>query len=481
MTADAELLAPLLVTTVFATALTARGFRQPDRLLNSLTLVGATVLFFFVARPAYIWSMRETSIGAAVDTVALTDGLQSSLVRAAWTCAVFSGAIFAGLSLTPTRSARVDRRRYVPAVGVATWLVIGLVLVNLASLVLVVRSAGSLSAYVSGLAVRSQTLRGQSYFGLMYLPLMMASALLWIALRQARREGAGGDVSRAPRFVLIAGIAIGLLGATASGGRAAVLLGCVLPLALVRSAVIGPFKLRGAVFLAITATVAFVAIADVLRTSQFEKAGGADSRGGMVTAITDLPVTLLGGLEARPFDSVLYLRSPDAERVPALNGSTYQTAWTYFVPRKLWPDKPFAGGNAWFTSTFNPRFYSSDRVETSISAVGEAWANFRWTGVIGVGLLFGAALGLWERLRRERAASGTVIVLYAFVAPVAISFLRGDAYHNIPFVVTIGVIYLTFSRLSHRRSAIAGPAGGENEKKSEFDSFSRTGVVIGKW
>jgi hypothetical protein len=437
---------PLAAVLTICTLLVVRGRLLPDRLLSSPSLVGLAVAFFFVARPVYILFEQQTSIGASVDAVALTSGLRDSEVAALWTCVVFLVGVGAGI-LVPARAVKMRSgvvhlsvERLVAAVTV-------LVLVNVLSLYALVSSAGSVVAYLAGLAVRSTTLRGESYLGLAYLPLLIACGLLWVAV--ARQGSVDPDTrTRGARPVLWVGIVVGVLSAFASGGRAAVLLGCLLPLALVRSAVSGPLGRSKTLFLGLFAVVLFVGMSVTLRQRQFAPDANAGVLSATGAALSDLPGTMLGGTDARPFDSVLYLRSPDAERVSPLDGETYAAAWTYFVPRKLWPEKPFGGGNAWFTSVFAPRFYGSDRVETSVSAVGEAWANFRWLGVLGAGLLLGLALVAAERFRSRLSPHDGGTVLYALIAPTFISFIRGDAYHNVPLFLLIAGLYYAMVKIS---------------------------------
>lgn len=440
---DWEVTLPLVAVLAMCVFLVARGRALPDRMLSSPALVGLAAAFFFVARPVYILIEAQTSIGAGVDAVALTSGLRDSEIAALWTCFVFLFGVAVG-NLVPARAAKARPGVVHLSVPRLVAAVVALVGINLASLYALVSSAGSVSAYVAGLAVRSSTLRGESYLGLAYLPLLIATGLLWVAT--AQRDSA--PPVRGARTVLYLGMGVGLLSAFASGGRAAVVLGCLLPLALVRSAVSGPIGRSKTVVLGLVAVVLFVGMSVALRQRQF----APDSNSGVFSAtgaaLSDLPGTLLGGTDARPFDSVLYLRSPDAERVAPLNGETYTSAWTYVVPRKLWPDKPFGGGNAWFTELFAPRFYGTDRVETSVSAVGEAWANFRWIGVLASGFLLGLALVVAERFRSQLSRRDGGIVLYAFAAPTFISFVRGDAYHNVPLFLLIGGLYYGLVKLS---------------------------------
>jgi hypothetical protein len=166
---------------------------------------------------------------------------------------------------------------------------------------------------------------------------------------------------------------------------------------------------------------------------------------------------LTSGIETRPFDVLIRLNE-----VAALPDFVYQWGATYaavpawFVPRGLWEDKPFGGGNTWFTSTYVPRFYGVNRVETSLSAIGEAFSNFGIPGVVAVGALLGLVAGLFIRARmRRRGLLGAAIAVV--VTPYLFSLIRGDAYQGMSTSIASLVILLLFFWISSTRKQVTGP------------------------
>lgn len=82
--------------------------------------------------------------------------------------------------------------------------------------------------------------------------------------------------------------------------------------------------------------------------------------------------------------------------------------WLYFVPRLIWPEKPvgFAPGAAFYEQVTGRR---GSLVGGTIYA--DAYWNFGWFGVIGIGLLFGVLLGVVSRLSVFWLRSGQMLFL----------------------------------------------------------------------
>jgi hypothetical protein len=78
------------------------------------------------------------------------------------------------------------------------------------------------------------------------------------------------------------------------------------------------------------------------------------------------------------------------------------------VPRVLWPDRPPAHsyfvGLQWRgigSTEFSPHMMGKNHLSLSAHVLGEGYANFGYAGAVGVELLFGILIGLYERLLRE--------------------------------------------------------------------------------
>jgi hypothetical protein len=115
------------------------------------------------------------------------------------------------------------------------------------------------------------------------------------------------------------------------------------------------------------------------------------------------------------------------------------------------------GANTWFTRTYLPRYYYPDHIETSISAPGEAFANFGALGVVIVGLLTGVAAGTFTR-----AVSGGGLVAFAAsakVAPLFFSFVRGDCYQNFSLALLVFCLCALAVRYVVGPLRIAGASG----------------------
>lgn len=88
-----------------------------------------------------------------------------------------------------------------------------------------------------------------------------------------------------------------------------------------------------------------------------------------------------------------YKAAPDA--VPYLKGETYQAIPTLLIPRFLYPDKPIAHIGQ---QTLNIHFGIQSRAEVQGTFIAwglfnEAYANYGWQGVIGMGALLGLFFG----------------------------------------------------------------------------------------
>lgn len=130
----------------------------------------------------------------------------------------------------------------------------------------------------------------------------------------------------------------------------------------------------------------------------------------------------LGGLDMAMSDAL----SIEAARVPAMTpymyGATYVGDLTKPIPRKWWAGKPVTADQ-----TLNAIFFpgtASAGVGFAFSIFGEPWFDGSWLGVALVLLLFGAAWGRFDALRRTRPSIVTTTA-FAVSLPFIIVFMRG--------------------------------------------------------
>jgi oligosaccharide repeat unit polymerase len=442
--------APQLVLLAVAVIVIVRQEKRANGTVLSATGVAAmTIGILFVLRPIIASSSGITNAGASVDARPLDgflreDGRQAIFQALLFACALGIGSCIRLRAKPVEPSGTLEAAERAKRSG--TILGIAALVAALADAELV-RQAGGPAAYLSGISSRSSFLSGSSYFTLAYLPLL-------VALVHHLVSRAATNPTERLSFPLLSAIA--LLGASTviAGGRAQLVLGFILPLVLLKQYGKRPFKwwtisILGAVTIVLALTMGLL-----LRDNRFDN-------GASYASLKSSPIQTLGdrissGIEMRPFDSVLRLDEGlrDGE-VPRQHGSTYLKVPTWFVPRKLWSGKPFGGGNTWFTSKLLPRFYGPDRVETSLSAIGESFANFGYGGIVVVGALTGVMGAFIERVRRRRTLRGLTICIT--VVPLFASFIRGDAYQNAPLALATIVLCFVITGISRPSTASAPP------------------------
>ena len=126
---------------------------------------------------------------------------------------------------------------------------------------------------------------------------------------------------------------------------------------------------------------------------------------------------------------------------------------TFPVPRRFWPGKPLGGGNTWFTTTYYPAYYATGKIETSLSFVGELYANVAIAGVIlGMGLLGVAVSRLYQVLLSARSLVN--VLFYTVTLGYVFTLLRGDVFHSVTnwmLTLVVGlVVWWTMTRRDAR-------------------------------
>jgi O-antigen polysaccharide polymerase Wzy len=438
----------LFLLAIAVVSIVLREKRVNGTVLSATGVAAMTVGILFVLRPAIASSSGVTNAGAAVDARPLDgflreDGRQAIFEALLFACALGIGSTVR-LRATPSvasgqSEAAARAKRSGTILGIAA-LVAALADTEL------VHEAGGPAAYISGISSRSSFLSGNSYLTLAYLPLLVALVHHLVC------RAATNPTTRLS-FPLLCAIALLAASTVIAGGRAQLVLGFVLPLVLLKQYGKRPFKWWTISILGGVTIVLALIMGLLLRDNRFD--GGASYASLKSSPVQTLGDRISSGIEMRPFDSVLRLNEGlrDGE-VQRQDGSTYLNVPTWFVPRKLWSGKPYGGGNTWFTSKLVPRFYGPDRVETSLSAIGESFANFGYVGIIVVGALTGAMGAFIERIRRRRTLRGLTICIT--VVPLFASFIRGDAYQNAPLALATIVLCFVVTAIS-RPSKVSAP------------------------
>jgi uncharacterized membrane protein YfbV (UPF0208 family) len=86
-------------------------------------------------------------------------------------------------------------------------------------------------------------------------------------------------------------------------------------------------------------------------------------------------------------------------QVPFLNGDTYRFLAVTLIPRALWPDKPTVNdANRFYQVAYGLTAERRlDSVSIAVGSLAEGFINFGWPGVVGVMVLIGIILGVYQR------------------------------------------------------------------------------------
>lgn len=412
-------------------AFAALEFHRSRNILSPMILVAGLFGWLYVAKPLYVLDLGSFSAGAAPDAIVVAGAWEAVLAQAVGAATVTVCLVFVVFQVVlahrhPAVRAHprsLDKGRFqlvATAVMVLDVLAFGIL----------VRAAGGLGAYVSGLALRSESLAGLSFLTLATVPLNL---VLLIGLT-ARLRGDPGAPSKAR---LVALVVLAVSSAFLTGGRASLLTGLGLPLLVV---VHYSYRRIGPMLGAVVGSVgllAFISLGAFLRDAQFTRVSGRGPWDAVVARFSNLHESLVGGVEAVPFDSLVrVLGARHLQDMAWQGGATYRSIATWPIPRALWSEKPAGGGNTWFTETYVPRFYGDAKVESSISFIGESFANFGWWGVVWGSILVGVLIGVLHA-RLSPAGDAFGLPLYAALLGFLLPAFRGDAYHNVTSVVLV--------------------------------------------
>lgn len=429
---------------VLATMLVTLLVHEWVRLGHPLSPAGflaVTGLVLFVLRPLTVMDSGSTSPGALADSQRFSGDVVDAAVAAQGQVVIFyaiAGLLFLHLirrepaRLTTAPSSVVGHR----TVYRAKFVMLAAVVLASACTLLLVQSSGGLVQHLQGLSVRSSFLAGRFFLTLGYVPLVVALCLN-VLIRRRRPDLTTWDTSS----LVAAATLVGAAGAT--GARGPLILGVVLPLVLLKQA--GSKRLSNVTLILSGVALGVLAMLLSLALRENSYDNGASFAALRADVLGTLLARITSGAETRPFDSLVLLNQVFADdRVPHQLGATYMSVATWFVPGSLLESKA-GGANTWFTMTFLPRFYYPHRIETSISAIGEGFANF---GYLGIGLV--AVLVGWAAARiglRPHAQTTLATLLAVILTPVFFSFVRGDAYQNLPLVIVLTTCALLMERV----------------------------------
>jgi hypothetical protein len=410
-------------------------WRRVGHPLTPMGVLALGGLLLFVLRPLSVHGTGLTTAGALAQTRTFRGITEQAGAQALVQVAVFYlllGLVYLLAIAYKDRHPRPAAMTWVPTDVQARrtgWILAAALVVALGSTALLLVTSGGIAAHFSGVSYRGAFLEGRYYLTLGYVPLTVALTLYVIARRN--HTGRHG-------WNLIAVTAAAALLATAftTGGRGPLLLGAVLPLLMLKQVGPRPFRTPALVVIGVGMMAGAMVMSLVFRENVYT--GGA-----VMLALTENPVQVLldrltSGQETRPFDSLIVLNEADLTgRLDWQLGWTYLAVVTWFLPGRLVPWKE-GGANTWFTREFIPDFYYPFRIETSISAIGESYANFSWPGILVAGALVGWAAAALSIRRTGATLQGQV--LYVVLTPLFFSFVRGDAYQNISLIATVAAL-----------------------------------------
>lgn len=404
-------------------------WRRVGHPLTPAGIVALGGILLFVLRPLTIDSSGTTTPGAILDTRYFTGGTVQAATEALLQVTVFYlafGVIYFLIMSTRCAARGADvpdvavrRAGFVLALATAFAVLCAAVLIQ---------SSGGIAEHFAGVSIRSSFLAGRYFLTLGYVPLTIA-LVLYVLTRRFRGL---------PDWNGLAIIAAGILcvvGFT-TGGRGPLVLGIILPLLILQQTGPRRFSTRALILIGISLLAGAMVMSLFLRENQYDQ-------GASLAALQDDPFgTLLNrltsGVETRPFDSLILLNEADnAGRMPPLFGLTYLAVPTWFIPGEILPGK-MGGANTWFTMTYVPRFYYPERIETSISAIGEGYANFGYFGIVLVGVLVAVAAAKLTMHRERTTLQRTLFAV--ILTPMFFSFIRGDAYQNLSAVMLMALI-----------------------------------------
>jgi oligosaccharide repeat unit polymerase len=418
-------LLPVVAAILLAVPAYVRGPRDP---LSPALVFAVIFTVYYVLRPLRVLSTGMVGPAKAAYDIPIApvmDSIRVALLLASiGVASFFLGYISIVRAATTSNAQResspwpiITRERFHLAMVVA----VACVTAFLAFLLL---KSGGLAAYLGQIGYRQRTFANIAFLTQLSVPV---KAVLFVALLSRRAP----PPHRVTWGVIVILGALAAIADVFSGGRSNLIVGTTLPALLIVHYSLRPLRARTVLIVGLALLAIAVSFRVVFRDSQFSGSSN-HSRTSLLQQSYQRPIdAIVGGHDAIAFDSLATLNGAYGRTYARRLGLTYLDAFTFPAPRALWPGKPLGGGNAWFTSTYFPGYYGEDHVETSVTLLGEAEANFGIAGVLLVPALLGIGLAYLYR-RTVASLSAQSILVYANVAPYAFTLIRGDAYHSIP-------------------------------------------------
>ncbi|HET6175233.1 MAG TPA: O-antigen polymerase [Gaiellales bacterium] len=406
-----------------------RGARDP---LSPALAFAAIFFVYYVLRPLHVLSSGVLGPAkSSYDTpiAAVLPSVRMALLLAAFGVASFFLAYIAAIR-KPSRSLTDERVEH-------AWLALerehfhfAVVIASICAIAFIgtlVIKSGGLAAYLGQIGYRQHTFTNIAFLTQLALPIKSVLFVALLSRRAPRPQRASW------RLILL----LGALAATTdvfTGGRANLIIGTILPALLIVHYALRPLRAHTVIVAGLVLLAIAISFRVVFRDSQFS--GSSDhSRTSLLQQAYRQPLdAVVGGHDTIAFDSLATLNGAYQQNTPRQWGVTYLDTLAFPVPRALWLGKPLGGGSAWFTSTYFSGYYGPDHVETSVTMLGEAQANFGLIGVLLVPGLLGFGLASLYRRMMVRPTPKAILV-YANVLPYAYTFVRGDAYHSIPLAL----------------------------------------------
>jgi hypothetical protein len=144
-------------------------------------------------------------------------------------------------------------------------------------------------------------------------------------------------------------------------------------------------------------------------------------------------------------------RTPDD--VPFQKGKTYSYFLVTWIPRFLWPDKPFvSGANQFYQVAYGlTREDSLDQVSIAVGSLGEAYMNFGWIGILLIMFLIGVVLSVYQRLFLSRTSGVFLFGIGVALVPQILTIEAQLAQYLAGVLQQIVFCVVVFSPLLRRR------------------------------
>lgn len=169
-----------------------------------------------------------------------------------------------------------------------------------------------------------------------------------------------------------------------------------------------------------------------------------------------------------------------ATRDGFLWGDGFEYLAVNFIPRFLWPNKPYLNRGAWFSAFLSGTDPETVTTSTAITSAGELYWNFGWPGVLVGMYIIGALLsGVWWRTAKDprlgifhAGAYASLLLTFAFCQEPAAGWAVGLA-------VTAGLFWrLTIAIrnriLSFSHGTVSSPHSTRNRRLPSIRAVKQT-------